>query len=60
MRTQVSGMAYRRLKGSDAWHFCRNCSRWPTSQYDEQQSKPTGGELCNECRAKDSSGTCAA
>jgi len=24
-------MAYRRQKNSDTWHFCRNCSKWPTS-----------------------------
>jgi hypothetical protein len=38
-------MAYRRRNGSDTWHFCRNCSNWPTSNYVEQQSRPTTGEL---------------
>jgi len=49
---------YRRRKGSDAWHFCSNCSNWPTSSYDEQSQKPTTGEFCNECKAKKSAGTC--
>jgi len=50
---------YRRKKWeSDTWHWCRNCSRWPTSNYEEQQTKPTSGELCNECRAKDANGEC--
>jgi len=47
---------YRRLKNSPSWHFCRNCSRWPTSKY-EQSSKPTG-DLCRECRSKSQRGEC--
>jgi hypothetical protein len=42
---------YRRKKGSDTWHYCANCSDWPTSNYDEQDGKPRG-EICNECLAK--------
>ena len=53
-----STMAYRRRKDSDAWHWCRNCSNWPTSNYVEQQSKPTSGELDNECKAKEAAGNC--
>jgi hypothetical protein len=45
-------MAYRRRKGHDTWHFCSNRSEWPTTNYDEQQGKPTTGELCNECKSK--------
>jgi hypothetical protein len=51
-------MTYRKIKGSDTWHFCTNCSRWPTSNYDQEQSKPTTGELCNECRAKEQNRQC--
>jgi hypothetical protein len=51
-------MAYRRRQGSDAWHWCRNCSNWPTSGYEEKPSKPAAGELCNECKAKEKAGTC--
>ena len=51
-------MPYRRVKGRDTWNYCHNCSKWPTSGYDEQSSKPTTGELCNECRSKDANGTC--
>jgi hypothetical protein len=51
-------MAYRRKKGSDTWHWCRNCSKWPTSSYDERTSKPSSGELCNECQSKEKAGTC--
>ncbi len=51
-------MAYRRKKGYDTWHWCQNCSNWPTSNYDESQSKPSSGELCNECLGKEKAGTC--
>lgn len=49
---------YRRAHGSDTWHFCTNCSKWPTSNYEESTTKPTTGELCNECRAKEAAGNC--
>ena len=49
---------FRRKKGSDTWHFCSNCSNWPTSDCDERWAKPTSGELCNECKAKQAAGDC--
>jgi hypothetical protein len=52
-------MAYRRRNSSDAWHWCRNCSNWPTVNYDEQYGRPTTGELCSECRAKDAANNCS-
>jgi len=51
-------MEYRRRKGNDTWHFCSNCSNWPTSNYDTQQTKPSTGEFCNECKAKRDNNTC--
>jgi hypothetical protein len=51
-------MAYRRKKGKDAWHWCRNCNNWPTSDYEQQPDKPKSGELCNECRGKEANGNC--
>ena len=50
---------YRRRRGNDAWHHCSNCSNWPTVNYDEQTSKPTTGEFCNECLSKQSARNCA-
>ncbi len=50
---------YRKKKGSDTWHWCKNCSEWPTSNYDEQATKPTSGELCNQCKGKEAAGTCS-
>lgn len=51
-------MAYRKVKGSDTWHYCTNCSKWPTSNYDQSAGKPTTGELCNECKGKEKNGQC--
>jgi hypothetical protein len=51
-------MVYRRKRTSDTWHFCRNCSNWPTVDYVEQYRRPTWGELCNECQGKRAAGTC--
>lgn len=51
-------MTYRRRTSGDTWHFCTNCSLWPTIDYKEQQGKPTTGELCNQCRSKNDAGTC--
>ena len=50
---------YRRKRGSDTWHFCRNCTEWPMTGYEEQTNRPTSGELCNQCRSKETNGTCS-
>ena len=51
---------YRKKRGSDTWHWCVNCSNWPTTDYEEVQrdGRPTTGELDNECLAKEKAGTC--
>ncbi len=51
-------MPYRKRMGSDTWHFCENCSNWPYSDYDEQYTKPTSGEIDNECRSKNKDNNC--
>ena len=51
---------WRRRKGQDVWHWCRNCSNYPTGpDLEVSHTKPTSGELDNECRAKQMSGKCA-
>ncbi len=50
---------WRKRRGSDTWHFCFNCSRWPTYDYDETTTKPTDGELCDECNADKAENDCA-
>jgi hypothetical protein len=51
---------YRKKKDSDTWHWCTNCSNWPTSDYDEitVEGRPSSGELDNECLAKERKGEC--
>jgi hypothetical protein len=49
---------YRRKKTSDTWHWCTNCSNWPTSDYVEREGKPSTGELCDQCKPKDEKGDC--
>jgi hypothetical protein len=49
---------YRKRRGSDTWHWCRNCNNDPKSDYDSRRDKPTSGDLCNECKAKDRDGNC--
>lgn len=43
----------------DTWHFCTNCSQWPTSDYVTGHEN-SGGEKCNECRVKKAAGDCSA
>jgi len=53
---------YRKRKGSDTWHWCKNCANWPIFDYDEviipDRERPTSGELDNECRTKEREGNC--
>lgn len=49
---------YRRSNVGDTWHWCRNCSAYPTSNFEEKRTKPKAGELCNECMAKQKAGIC--
>ncbi|MCK4334517.1 hypothetical protein KAX06_07025 [candidate division WOR-3 bacterium] len=48
-----------RKKDSDTWHWCKNCSNYPTgSDVVKSDKKPTYGELDNECKAKEKAGDC--
>jgi len=53
---------YRRKNGTDAWHWCINCSNWPTADYEtycgSKSDRPSPGELDNECRAKERDENC--
>lgn len=48
----------RKKNGSDTWHFCSNCSNYPSSDY--TTGTGSSGEKCNECLAKQKQGTCTA
>ena len=57
-------MKYRKIHGSDTWHWCTNCEDWPTppGTYEERDlpagQRPSSGELDDECLAKERGGTC--
>lgn len=50
---------YRRLKDRDVWHYMPSCQHWPSAEQVEvgsaveRDKKPTSGELCDECQAKE-------
>jgi hypothetical protein len=49
---------YSRRRDSDTWHWCTNCSNYPSvTNVETSYSKPRFGELSNECRSKEKSGT---
>ena len=50
---------YRKRRGKDTWHWCSNCNNYPTSDYDSSSTKPSSGELCNECQSKQEAGHCS-
>jgi hypothetical protein len=51
---------YRRLEKGERWHFCTNCSWWPTADYVELESPEYAlkGSLCLECITKRHMGQC--
>jgi len=50
---------YRRVRGSGTWHFCQNCQTWPSGDYDEAPTIPSGGAECDECRSLRARKECA-
>lgn len=51
-------MTYRRRTNSDTWHWRTDCRQWPKKPgtYVERATKPSSGDLCNQCKAKSKSG----
>ena len=50
---------YRKLKNSDTWHWCTNCSNYPKGRgIYVSNNRQSGGEKCNECLAKTKRGDC--
>lgn len=45
-------MIYRRSSKEQAWHFCRNCVRWPREDYQERTVEPPVELLCTACIEK--------
>jgi hypothetical protein len=56
---QSSPAGYRRDPASQTWHFCSNCSQWPTgSDYVFSADLPGDYAICNECIVKNQTGEC--
>ena len=51
MATYVQG------HGSDNWHWCTNCSQYPSSVAKQTQVRPES-DLCNQCKSKERDGEC--
>ena len=51
---------YRKRKGSDTWHLCKNCHEWPDSNYEKWcgKGRPSNGELCDHCLSKERNDDC--
>jgi hypothetical protein len=49
---------YRRRRDGVAWHFCSNCSHWPTKDYIMTATRPSHKDLCDECRSKKVNDNC--
>jgi Protein of unknown function (DUF2442) len=57
-KSRTLATEYRRREGSDTWHWCRNCSTAPKSDYRTRKTRPSEN-LCNECKAKERAGNCS-
>ncbi|QCQ23317.1 hypothetical protein [Desulfoglaeba alkanexedens] len=50
---------YRRKEDSNVWHWCTNCSQYPSgSNIITRHTQPEYGERCRECQMKEQSGDC--
>lgn len=50
---------YVQAQGSDAWHWCRNCSGYPVNPAKRTEQRPEQ-DLCIECKSKEAVGNCSA
>jgi hypothetical protein len=48
---------YVQAANSDTWHWCTNCSHYPSTIAKKQSTRPSW-DLCEQCKAKQSAGTC--
>ena len=48
---------YVRGRGSDTWHWCTNCTQYPTDIVETRDTRPSF-DLCNQCKSKEDEGTC--
>jgi hypothetical protein len=48
---------YFRAQDSDTWHWCTNCSHYPTHIAGRRDTRPDW-DLCEQCKDKERNGTC--
>jgi hypothetical protein len=48
---------YVQAQGRDTWHWCQNCSNYPSRPAKSRTTRPRG-DLCNQCKAKQAAGNC--
>jgi hypothetical protein len=46
-------VTFRRSVNGDTWHWCSDCSNWPTGDHDASPTPPQFGTLCSECESKE-------
>jgi hypothetical protein len=54
----AAGMKYRQERPGTTYHWCVNCSGWPTANY-RQYDYPPSGTACKECQSISQSSNCA-
>jgi hypothetical protein len=47
------------LSQSNTWHWCRNCSKYPSYPKQTKTTRPSW-DLCEECKAKERTNACGA
>jgi hypothetical protein len=55
-KSRITG--YRKNLSGATWHFCANCSQWPTDDFVSTNVLPGGHPICNECIVRNQSGEC--
>ena len=58
--TRRDDLIYRRRSDNQVWHFCANCSTWPSAEFVEAMAPEylLKGSLCLECIAHRHFGDC--
>ncbi len=50
-------VTYVKTKDSDTWHWCKNCTQYPTNISATTSTRPSH-DLCNQCKAKEDKKDC--
>ena len=57
-KSSYSSAEYRIKISGDTWHFCSNCSQWPTAEFVSSKTVRDDDPMCNECLVKKEHGEC--